>query len=90
MFVLFMKRILVDTNNESVTNALALLEKNNIKYELRTIRSRGVIGTAMDARSYARSNIAIYKGSSQPSFVYIVYVKPRDYLQAKRLISTKS
>ena len=90
MFVLFKKRILVETNNESVTKALTVLEKNNIKYELRTIRTRGVFGTAFDAQSYARSNISMYKGSSQPGFVYMVHVKRRDYLRAKHLISTKS
>ena len=90
MFVFLKKRILVDTGNESVTKALAVLEKHHIKYEIRTIRSRGVIGTALDAGSYARSNIAMYKESSQPGFVYMVYVKRRDYLQAKRLIFIKS
>ena len=81
MFVLFKKRILVETNNESVTKALAVLEENKIKYELRTIRSRGSIGTGFDAQSYARSNISLYKGSSTPNFVYMVYVK------RKRIIS---
>ena len=90
MFVLFKKRILVETNNESVTKALAVLEENKIKYELRTIRSRGSIGTGFDAQSYARSNISLYKGSSTPNFVYMVYVKRKDYLQAKKLITTKS
>lgn len=90
MFVFLKKRISVDTSNESVTKTLAALEKHHIKYEIRTIRSRGVIGTGMDAGSYARSNIAMYKGSSQPGFVYRVYVRRRDYLQAKRMISTKS
>jgi hypothetical protein len=90
MFVFLKKRILVDTNNESVTKALAVLEKHHIKYDVRTIRSRGVLGTAMDAGSYARSNIAMYKESSQPGFVYMVYVKRSDYLKAKHLIGTKS
>jgi hypothetical protein len=90
MFTFLKKRILVETNNESVTKALAALDKNKIKYELRTSRSRGVIGSTFDAQSYARSNISMYKGSSQPSFIYMVYVKRKDYLRAKKLISTKS
>ncbi len=90
MFVFLKKRIAVDTNNEAITKIITTLEQHHIKYEIRTIRSRGVIGTAMDAGSYARSNIAMYKESSQPGFVYMVYVKRRDYLEAKHLISTKS
>ena len=90
MFVFFKKRLVVDTNNESITKVIAILEKNKIKYELRTTRSRGSVGSRLDALAYARSNIAMYKGSTQPDFVYMIYVKRRNYAQAKRLISTKS
>ena len=89
MFVFFKKKILVDISNESVTKAIAILEKHGIKYELRTRRSRGSVGTRLDAMSYARSNISMYKGSAMPDFVYIIYVKRKDFARAKALISTK-
>ena len=88
MFSLFMKKIAVDTSAEEIRKMTTILEKNNLKYEIRTTRTRGSIGSAIDARSYANANLAMYKGSSQPSFVYSVYVKPKDYDKARKLIKT--
>lgn len=89
MFVIFKKRLVVDSNNVAITRTTEILEKHMIKYELRTTRSRGSIGSRLDALSYARSNIAMYKGSAMPDFVYMIYVKRRDFTRAKQLISTK-
>ncbi len=63
MFVLFKKRIAVDTSNEEISRVTTILDQNNIKYELLTKRTRGVYGSAYDAQSYARANVAMYKGS---------------------------
>ena len=87
MFALLKKKIAVDTNSEAIRKITTLLEDYQIKYEIRTVRSRGVLGMGMDAQSYARSNIAVYKGSSQPQFVYTVYVRLRDVVRAKQLIT---
>lgn len=54
MFVGFKKRILVDTSSEEARRVTALLDEHKIKYEFRTRRPRGSVGTALDARSYAR------------------------------------
>jgi hypothetical protein len=86
MFIIFKKRIAIDTSGEEVRRITTVLEQNDIKYEIRTKRSRGVIGSAFDAGSYARSNIAMYKGSSTPSFVYMIYVKRKDYARAQELL----
>lgn len=79
MFTLFMKKLSVDTSAEEIRRTTTILEQNNIKYEIRTTRTRGTIGSALDARSYANANLPMYKGASQPSFIYTVYVKPKDY-----------
>lgn len=86
MFVLFKKRIAVETSNEEVTRIATVLEENNISYELRTRRERGFFGTFFDAQSYARANISMYKGASQPFFIYMVYVKRRDVARARDLL----
>ena len=86
MFVIFKKNIATDTSSEAVRRITTILEENDIKYDIRTKRTRGAIGTAFDARSYARSNIAMYKGASQPTFVYMIYVKKKDYDRASELI----
>jgi hypothetical protein len=86
MFVIFKKRLAIDTSSEAIRRMTDILEENGIKYEIRTIRSRGSIGTALDAQAYARGNLAMYKGSSQPSMVYQLYVDRKDFERAKDLI----
>jgi len=85
MFALFKKRIVVDTSGEEIRRVTNLLDQQGIKYVLRTKRTRGTIGTDLDAMSYARSNIALYKGASKPPVVYMVYVKRKDYERAHDL-----
>lgn len=62
------------------------LEENDIHYEIRTKRSRGVTGLAIDSRYHARINQPLYKGSRQLSYVYMIYVRRKDYDRAYDLI----
>lgn len=87
MFGLFLKKLVIDTSAEEIRRTTTILEQNNIKYEVRTTRSRGTIGSGIDAHTYARANLAMYKEAAQPSFIYSVYVKRKDYDQARKLIS---
>lgn len=87
MFTFLKKKLSVDISSEEIRRVTTILDQNKIKYEIKTIRTRGIIGTGMDAMSYARSNISMYKGSSQPSFIYEVYVSRKNYVQALKLIS---
>ncbi|MDY6874094.1 MAG: hypothetical protein SVR81_09045 [Chloroflexota bacterium] len=83
MFVLFKKRIAVETSSEEVTRITTILDQNQIDYELRTRRERGLFGNFFDAQSYARANISMYKGSARPAFIYMIYVKRRDVERAQ-------
>ncbi|MDT8381856.1 MAG: hypothetical protein RQ728_06330 [Brevefilum sp.] len=86
MFAFLKKRIVVDLSGEEIRRVTNLLDQQAIKYELRTKRTRGSIGTALDSRSYAASNIAMYKGASTPPVVYMVYVNRSDYAKAFDLL----
>lgn len=86
MFGFFLRKLTVDTSAEEIRRATTILEKNNIKYEIRTIRSRGSVGSSMDARDYARANLAMYKGAAQPTFIYTIYVSRKDYDHARQLV----
>lgn len=86
MFGLFLKKLVVDLSAEEIRRTTTLLEQNNIQYEVRTTRARGTIGSGIDAHTYARANLAMYKGAAQPSFIYTVYVKRKDYDHARKLI----
>ena len=82
MFVLGKKKIAVDTSGEEIRRITNILAQNKIKYEIRTKRVRGSIGTAIDARTYARANLAMYKGAQLPSVVYMIWVRRKDYERA--------
>ncbi len=86
-FGLFMKKLVTDTSAEEIARTTAVLERNNIHFEVRTQRSRGTIGSGMDAGAYARGNLAMYKGAAQPVFIYTVYVDPKDFQQARKLVA---
>ena len=86
MFVGFKKRIAVDTSSEEARRVTEILDANGIRYELRTKRPRGSIGTALDSRAYASGNISMYKGASQPLFIYMIYVKRKDFDRAHHLL----
>ena len=83
MMSLFKKKLVTDTSGEEIRRVTTNLEKFRIKYEIRTARPRGLIGSALDAQTYARANLAIYKGAPDPIFVYTVYVGRRDYQHAR-------
>lgn len=87
MLGLFLKKLAIDTNAEEIGRITTILEQNDIKYVVDTVRPRGTVGSAIDAGTYARANLAYYKGAPQPTFVYYVYVKRKDYDRARKLIS---
>ncbi len=82
-----MKKLVTDTSSEEIRRVTTLLQESGIKYDIRTVRPRGSIGTAMDSRAYANVNLAMYKGASLPAFVYMVYVNRRDVDRARAIIS---
>jgi len=85
MIALLMKKLVVDISAEDIHRTTMVLEENGLNYEVRTKRSRGHIGSAFDAHTYAKANLAMYKKAAQPTFVCSVYVKPKDFALAKKL-----
>lgn len=87
LFRFLMKKLVTDTSSEEIRRVTSLLKQSGIKYEIRTVKPRGGIGTAMDSRAYANVNLAMYKGASLPAFVYMVYVNRRDVDRAREVIA---
>ena len=81
-----MKKLVTDISAEEIRRATTVLEQNGIKYEIRTMRTRGLIGSALDAGSYAQGNISMYRGAPQPTFIYSVYVNRKSYAHARKLL----
>ncbi|HNW95059.1 MAG TPA: DUF2007 domain-containing protein [Anaerolineaceae bacterium] len=87
--VLLGKQLISDTSSAEIRRIEDLLKQENIPYRLQTQRSRGSVGSFMDSRSYAASNIALYKGAATPTFVYAIYVRPKDYKRAQSLMQVR-
>ena len=81
-----MKKLVTDTSGEEIRRVTEILKGQKIKHVVRTVRARGSIGTAMDSRTYARANLAMYKGASMPNYVYMVYVNRGDFENARDLV----
>jgi hypothetical protein len=79
------KRILTSSSMEDLGRFKMILSQNKIPFIVRTIRARGSIGTALDARSYQQFNLA-YTDAKTASFVYYVYVHRRDEGRARTLV----
>jgi len=86
MFSFFMKKIATDTSSEEIARIRLILEKNQIPFSVNSTRSRGVVGSAMDAQSYARANLTMYNQGAQPVFIYTVSVRRKDYALAHKLL----
>lgn len=86
MLGLFLKKLATDTSAEEIRRTTTILEQNHIHYEVRTIRARGTIGSALDANAYATGNIPMYKNAAPPTFIYTVHVSRKDYTLARKLV----
>jgi hypothetical protein len=87
MLIPLLKKVLTDSDAVEVRRVENILIENKIPYRIKTYQTRGSIGMAMDSRSYAASNLAMYKGSGTPSVSYGIYVRRKDYERVKNLIS---
>jgi hypothetical protein len=86
MFTFFKKKLATDTSAEEIKRITTILEKNKVKYEVRTIRGRGSVGSGLDAHAYASGNLSMYKGASEPIFIYTIHVNLKEYDLARKLI----
>mgnify|MGYP003602556593 FL=1 len=87
--VLIGKKLAADTSSGEIRRIEDILKNEKIPYRLQTQRTCGALGSWIDARSYAASNIALYKGSQQPGFVYTIYVRVKDFRRAQALIAQR-
>lgn len=86
MLGFFMKKLATDTSQEEITRIVNILKKNEIPYHLETIFDRGTWGRGYDAAAYRQANISMYKGSIQPTNVFVVRVRHRDFARAEDLV----
>ncbi len=89
---LFNRTVLVkEPSAEEAAKIYTILRKNNIPYEMKTLRNKTTFGRNL----HYRMNYGKYNGGMSSSFVnqdlnylYIIYVKKKDYTRAVELIDT--
>ena len=79
------KRLLVDSNPQTLANAKAILQKNKIEYEVKTTVSENALSRNFNAKA-AQYRFEAYDKVSVQSYLYYLYVKRRDYHRAKALL----
>ncbi len=77
--ILNRKELMADSSAEELARVKEALKERDIEFEVKTIRSRGVIGSYMDASAYARANLSFSQDRQRMSFVYKLYVRRKDY-----------
>ena len=82
------KRIFLDTNAMEFARIKAILAANGIPYEVKTTVSEGVLARKFNSAAATRTWESYSKVSTQ-TYVYSIYVKPRDYETAKALAFSK-
>jgi len=87
--ILLGKQLISDTSSAEIRRIEDLLKLEKIPYRLQTQRTRGALGSMIDSRTYAASNLAMYKGAAQPTFVYAIYVRKKDYQRAHALMQER-
>lgn len=78
------KKLFIDSDPIELARVKSLLNKSNIKYSVKTVTSRGAMGRRIDVGIYSR-NLQSY--GAELTHVYYLYVRKKDYIKAKDVIS---
>lgn len=73
------RELMTDSSAEELARVKEALKARGIEFEVKTMRSRGVVGNAMDSAAYARANLAFSQERQHMDFLYRLYVRRCDY-----------
>ena len=86
--ILNRKRLLADSSSEAAAKVREALKAAGIPYAMRTVQNHTALGKAI----HSSVGVGAYKGgmpassfSDQISYVYMVYVRKKDYEKAKEI-----
>lgn len=82
------KKLFLDTNAMEFARIKAILGENGIPYEVKTTVSEGVLARKFNSAAATRTWESYSKVSTQ-TYVYSIYVRPKDYEKAKVLAFSK-
>lgn len=87
MFIL-RKRLMMDTDPQELARVKLILDKNGIKYEVKTTVSDNVLSRSFNAKA-AETVKGTYSAMATQSYLYQLFVKPGDYARARKLVYGK-
>ena len=82
MFIL-RKRLMIDTNAQELARVKTVLDKNGIKYEVKTTVTDNVLSRSFNAKAAATHRTA-YSAMDTQSYIYQLFVKPGDHAKARK------
>ena len=83
--ILFRKRVLLDSDPQELARVKTLLDRAGIKYDVKTTVSENVLSRNFNAVAAKKWNYA-YSAAENQTYLYQVFVAPRDYASAKKAI----
>lgn len=87
MFIL-RKRLMMDTDPQELARVKQILDKNGIKYEVKTTVSDNVLSRSFNAKA-AETVRTTYSAMETQTYLYQLFVKPSDYARASGLVYGK-
>ena len=89
IYMLFLrKRLFLDTDAIEFARIKDILEKNGIKYEVKTTVSENFLSRKFNSAAAVHWRRP-YSDFSTQTYLYYIYVKPSDYKKAKALAFSK-
>lgn len=88
IYILNRKLLAVESDPQKVGDVKLQLKQAGIHYSIDTIRSRGGIGQSIDSSMAAEMGLR-YNQFNTSSFIYKIYVRKRDYKNARKVIYGK-
>ncbi|MBQ7000837.1 MAG: hypothetical protein IJN67_07300 [Oscillospiraceae bacterium] len=86
--LLLRKRLMMDTNAQELARVKQILDKNGIRYEVKTTVSDNVLSRSFNAKA-AETVRTTYSAMATQTYLYQLFVKPGDHARAKKLVYGK-
>lgn len=84
MFALFLKKLITDTSAEEIGRIKLILERSGIRYKI--ITAEGKIRLGSESHVYIKANPVIHNIAPEPTIIYKLYVRHKDYDRTLKMI----
>ena len=86
--LLLRKRLMMDNDPQELAWVKGILDKNGIRYEVKTTVSDNVLSRSFNAKA-AETVRSTYSAMATQTYLYQLYVRPDDYGKARKAVYGK-